>query len=70
MEQRKKYKKNNHIEYHQLNKEIANECRKAKEQWLTDQCQETEKLKKQQKCMRKSKIFKIRKIQRNKRLVL
>ena len=49
MEQRWKYKNNNHIEYQRLNKEIANDCRKAKEQWLTEQCQEIEKLKKQYK---------------------
>ena len=48
MEQRKKYK-NNHIEYQLLTKEIANDCRKAKEQWLTDHCQEIEKCKKQDK---------------------
>ena len=49
MEQRKKYKNNNHIEYQRLNKEIANDYRKAKEQWITDQCQEIEKLEKQHK---------------------
>ena len=49
MEQRMKYKNNDHIEYQRLNKEIANDCRKAKEQWLTDQCQEIEKLETQHK---------------------
>ena len=49
MEQRKKYKNDNQIEYQRLNKEITNDCRKAKEQWLTDQCQEIEKLEKQHK---------------------
>ena len=47
MEQRKKYKNNNHIEYQRSNKEIANDSRKAKEQWLKDQCQEIEKFEKQ-----------------------
>jgi len=32
MEQRKKYKNNNHIEYQRLSKEIVNDCRKVKEQ--------------------------------------
>ena len=36
MEQRKKYKNNIHIKYQRLNKDIANDGRKAKEQWLTD----------------------------------
>ena len=35
MEQRKKYN-NNHIEYQLLTKEIANDYRKTKEEWLTD----------------------------------
>ena len=49
MEQRKKYKNINNIEYQRLNKEIANDCRRAKEQWFKDQCQEIEKLEKQHK---------------------
>ena len=46
---KKEVQNDSHIEYQRLNKEIANDCREDKEQWLTDQCQEIEKLEKQHK---------------------
>ena len=48
MEQRKNVK-NKTTEYNVINKEIVNECRQAKENWLNEQCEEIESLEKQHK---------------------
>ena len=48
MEQRKNVK-NKTTEYNVINKEIVDECRQAKENWLNEQCEEIESLEKQHK---------------------
>ena len=48
MEQRKNVK-NKAMEYNVINKEIVDECRQAKENWLTEQCEEIVSLEKQYK---------------------
>ena len=48
MEQRKNVK-NKTTEYNVINKEIVDECRQAKENWLNEQCEEIESLEKQYK---------------------
>ena len=48
MEQRKNVK-NKTTEYNVINKEIVDEYRQAKENWLNEQCEETESLEKQHK---------------------
>lgn len=46
MEERRKYKTRDNNRYKQLNREITNECRKAKEEWLEERCSEIEELQK------------------------
>ena len=46
MDERKAYKNVDRNKYNQLNKEIINDCRKAKEIWFNRQCEKTEELKK------------------------
>ena len=48
MEHRKNVK-NETTEYNIINKEIIDECRQAKENWLNEQCEEIESLEKQHK---------------------
>ena len=48
MEQRRNVK-NKTTGYNVVNKEIVDECRQAKENWLNEQCEETENLEKQYK---------------------
>ena len=48
MEQRKNIK-NKTRKCNVINKEIADECRQAKEKWLNEQCEEIESLEKQHK---------------------
>ena len=48
MEQRKNVKDKT-TEYTVINKEIVDECRQAKENWLNEQCEKTESLEKQHK---------------------
>ena len=48
MEQRKNVK-NKTTEYNVINKEIVDECRQAKENWLNECCEEIERLEKQHK---------------------
>ena len=48
MEQRKNVK-NKTTEYNVINKEIVEECRQTKENWLNEQCEEIESLEKQHK---------------------
>ena len=53
MQQRKSVK-NKTTEYNVIYKEIVDECRQAKENWLNEQCEEIESLEKQhkqKKCM-------------------
>ena len=45
MEQRKNVK-NKSTEYNVINKEIVDECRQAKENWLNEQCEDTKSLEK------------------------
>ena len=45
----RKNEKNKITEYNVINKEIVDKCRQAKENWLNEQCEETESLKKQHK---------------------
>ena len=73
MEQKKKYKNNNHIEYQQLNKEklvAAEELRSNGYQISVKKLRNSKNATKQKKCMRKLGIKQIRKIRRNKHLVL
>ena len=44
MDERKAVKGRNEECYQQLNKEISNDCRLAKENWLNEQCKEVEDL--------------------------
>ena len=44
MDERKAYKNADRNRYNQLNKEITNDCRKAKETWFNKQCEEIEEL--------------------------
>ena len=46
MEQRKNVQ-NKTTEYNVINKEIVDECRQAKENWLHEHCEEIESLEKQ-----------------------
>ena len=46
MDERKAYKNVDRNKYNQLNKEIINDCRKAKETWFNKQCEEIEELEK------------------------
>ena len=46
MDERKTYQNADRSKYNQLNKEIINVCRKAKESWFNKQCEETEGLEK------------------------
>ena len=48
MEQRRTVK-NKTTEYNVINKEIVDECRQAKENWLNERCEEIESLEKQHK---------------------
>lgn len=47
MEKRRKYKSRNELEYRRINKEIGTQIKEAKEKWLSDQCDEVEKLQEQ-----------------------
>ena len=47
MDERKATKGRNKECYQQLNKEISNDCRVAKENWLNEQCREVEDLERQ-----------------------
>ena len=47
MDERKVVKRRNEECYQQLNKEISNDCRVAKENWLNEQCREVEDLERQ-----------------------
>ena len=47
MDERKAVKGRNEEHYQQLNKEISNDCRLAKENWLNEQCREVEDLERQ-----------------------
>ena len=42
MEQMKECKDSKTTEYNVINKEIVDECRQAKENWLNEQCEEIE----------------------------
>ena len=44
MDERKVVKGRNEECYQQLNKEIPNDCKLAKEKWLNEQCREVEDL--------------------------
>ena len=55
MDERKAVKGRNEECYQQLNKEISNDCREGKENWLNEQCREVEDQKgnsEQKKCTR------------------
>ena len=47
MGQRRQYKNNDKERYNEINKEIQNDCRKAKEDYISSQCNEIEKIGKQ-----------------------
>ena len=65
MEQRKKHKNKNPSEYKIIDREIAQNCREAKEKWLQKQCQDIEALEKQHKS--KEMYNKIKDLTNNKR---
>ena len=46
MDERKAYKNFDGNKYSQLNKEIINDCKKAKETWFNRQCEKIEELEK------------------------
>ena len=43
MGQRRQFRNNEKERYHEINKEIHNDCRKAKENYINSQCNEIEK---------------------------
>ena len=47
MDERKAVERRNEEHYQQMNKEISNNCRVAKENWLNEQCREVEDLERQ-----------------------
>ena len=49
IENRKQFKNSDKDEYNRLNKHINLACKKAKEKWLVNQCEEVEQLEKQYK---------------------
>ena len=42
MNERRKYKTTDHIQYKTLNKDIRRKCREAREMWMSDKCKEIE----------------------------
>ena len=46
MQERRRLKHTNKAEYERINKQIAKECKEAKENWLNNQCEEIENLEK------------------------
>ena len=44
MQERRRLKHTNKAEYERINKQIAKECKEAKENWLNNQCEEIENL--------------------------
>ena len=49
MENRKQFKNRDTDEYKRQNKQIKSACKKAKEKWFVNQCEEVEQLEKQYK---------------------